>query len=161
MVQIHFKLTSGEHGYLCNFYKKQFIADGIKWRTSEHYYQWLKLKFLQSIGEPVDDKVLTAIVNAKTASDSKRIGHIKLNNVDQWDEIKVEAMMKVIRAKFTYPRFRTMLIATGDAELIESSYYDRFWGDGGSSNRGLNMLGKCLMRLRNELKEEATEEETE
>ncbi len=149
---IEFKLTSGDYGFLTNFYKKQFIADDIKWRTSEHYYQYKKLVFLKSVGEPVTDAMLQSVVDAKTAKECKTIGHRRLNNIDKWDDVKVEAMMDVLRAKFTYDRFERLLLATGDAILVESSYYDTFWGDGGYKKNGLNMLGKCLMRLRDELR---------
>jgi len=154
---IKFKLTGSPYGFLTNFYKKIFYADGIKWKTSEHYYQYKKMKFLQDIGEPVTDEMLQSIINAKTAMDSKRLGHIKCNNIDKWDEVKVDAMMDVLRAKFTYERFINLLLATNDAILVESSYYDTFWGDGGYKHNGLNMLGKCLMRLREELKQASDE----
>jgi len=155
---IEFKLTSGSYGFLANFYKKIFIAEGIKWRTSEHYYQYKKMKFLQDIGEPITDEILQSLIDAKTARDVKRIGHIKCNNIDKWDEVKVDAMMDVLRAKFTYDRFIRMLLETEDAILVESSYYDTFWGNGGYSKNGLNMLGKCLMRIRAELKQATTEQ---
>lgn len=148
---IRFKYSNDAYGFLSNFYKKIFEADGIRWRTSEHYYQYKKLKFLQSIGEPVSEDLLQSVINAKTPMEAKKIGHRKLNNIDQWDAIKVEGMMDVLRAKFQCIRLRDMLLETEDAILIESAWYDSFWGDGGWKNNGLNMLGKCLMRLRDEL----------
>lgn len=151
--EIQFKLTNAEYGFLSNFYPKIFYAEEIKFRSSEHYYQYRKLKFLQSIGEPVSDGFLQSMVAVKTAREVKRLGHLKLNNIDKWDEIKVEEMMIVLRAKFTYERFRNMLLETEDAIIVENSYFDMFWGNGGRSNKGLNMLGKCLMRIRDELKE--------
>jgi len=39
------------------------------------------------------------------------------------------------------------LLGTGDAELIEDSDKDAFWGVG-PDGRGRNELGKCLERLR-------------
>ncbi|KAG6877984.1 hypothetical protein C0993_001189 [Termitomyces sp. T159_Od127] len=39
------------------------------------------------------------------------------------------------------------LLATGDAELIENSPFDSFWGNG-ANKLGRNELGKALMRLR-------------
>ncbi len=148
---IAFKLVSGEYGYLANFYRKIILVDGIKFRSGEHLYQYKKFKFLQDIGEPVTEEMLQAIIDAKTPKDVKALGHMKLNNIEEWDKVKVDAMMDVLREKFKYERFRQKLLDTGDAILIESSYYDRFWGDGGYKRNGLNMLGKCLMRIRDEL----------
>jgi len=39
---------------------------------------------------------------------------------------------------------------TGERELIEHTYKDRYWADGGDGG-GLNMLGKLLMQLRDKL----------
>lgn len=155
---IQFKLSCEDYGFLSNFYKKQFKdpvnSGNIKWKTSEHYYQWLKLKFLQDIGEPVSDEDLMAIIDAKTPMIAKRLGHKKRNNIDLWDAIKLDKMMDVLRAKFKYTFFRDRLLATNNEEIQENSYYDTYWGNGGSKNNGLNMLGKCLMQLREELKAE-------
>ena len=54
---------------------------------------------------------------------------------------------------------KEMLIATGDKEIVEASPYDRIWGVGftakdADQNRkrwGLNLLGKALMQVREEL----------
>lgn len=154
---ISFKLSSEDYGFLSNFYKKQFkdppISGDIKWKTSEHYYQWLKLKYLQNIGEYVSEKDLQDIIDASTPMIAKRLGHKERNNIDKWDEVKVEHMMIVLEAKFKYQFFKERLLATEDEEIQENSYYDTYWGNGGTKNNGLNMLGKCLMRLRSELRE--------
>lgn len=153
---IQFKLSSERYGFLSNFYKKQFKDEAntgqIKWKTSEHYYQWLKLKYLQDIGEPVDESDLQEIIDATTPIKAKKLGHKKRNGIEQWDEIKVEMMMQVLRAKFKYVLFRDALIATDNNIIEENSYYDLYWGNGGTKGNGLNMLGKCLMQLREELK---------
>ena len=47
-----------------------------------------------------------------------------------------------------------MLIKTGDQELIEGNYWnDTYWGV--CKGVGQNKLGKILMRVREELKNEA------
>jgi predicted NAD-dependent protein-ADP-ribosyltransferase YbiA (DUF1768 family) len=63
---IGFKSSSHEYGYMANFYRKIFVAEGIKWKTAEHYYQYKKVKYLQSIGEPIPDERVQAIIDAKT-----------------------------------------------------------------------------------------------
>ncbi|KAI1503720.1 hypothetical protein F5X99DRAFT_406720 [Biscogniauxia marginata] len=63
------------------------------------------------------------------------------------------------------PSFRAVLLATGDRELVEASPYDRTWGIGFSAKNaeqsrekwGLNLLGKCLMEVREEFRKEDEE----
>ncbi|KAI0855208.1 hypothetical protein F4860DRAFT_497041 [Xylaria cubensis] len=60
-------------------------------------------------------------------------------------------------------RFRDVLLATGTRELVEASPFDRIWGVGFGAKEagkkrgkwGLNLLGKCLMEVREELRGEA------
>ena len=57
---------------------------------------------------------------------------------------------------------RARLLSTGDAELLEASPYDRVWGIGfvaaqaeaNRANWGLNLLGKALMEVREQLRKE-------
>ncbi|KAI1174670.1 hypothetical protein F4777DRAFT_553029 [Nemania sp. FL0916] len=61
--------------------------------------------------------------------------------------------------------FREVLLATGDRELVEASPMDRIWGVGfGAQNApanrekwGLNLLGKCLMEVREQFRREDEE----
>jgi ribA/ribD-fused uncharacterized protein len=153
MKEIRFKYSNDNYGFLSNFYKRIFIVDGIKWKTSEHYYQYKKLKFLQELGEPVTDEFLLEIINSKTAKEVKMLGHTKFNQIDMWDEIKIDEMKNVLRMKFKIPFLKQCLINTENAILIEDNTYDNFWANG-RNNKGLNMLGKCLMEIRDELNNE-------
>ncbi|MEO5928954.1 MAG: NADAR domain-containing protein, partial [Candidatus Kapaibacterium sp.] len=45
------------------------------------------------------------------------------------------------------------LLDTGNAEIIEHTKRDTYWGDGGDGS-GRNMLGLILMRVRDELRGE-------
>ena len=70
-------------------------------------------------------------------------------------------METLIRQKFTrYPELGNKLLETGDAKLIEgNNWNDRFYGAVYDTNRnewmGENHLGKLLMKIREELKQEA------
>jgi hypothetical protein len=46
---------------------------------------------------------------------------------------------------------RNLLLSTGNAMIVEHTANDSYWGDGGDGS-GLNMLGKVLMEIRNELR---------
>jgi N-glycosidase YbiA len=147
---IKFYFVTEPYGFLSNFYKHDFIVDKIRYKTSEHYYQYCKLKFLQSIGEPVTDQMLSDIINANTPTIAKNLGHMPLHNIEQWDEIKVNIMMEVLRMKFKDRYLRRLLTNTGNSILVENTKYDSFWANG-PNNTGQNMLGICLMQLRSEL----------
>lgn len=88
---------------------------------------------------------------APRAVDAKKLGKLVTIRPD-WDEIKVEVMYEIVKAKFHYnPDLREMLLATEDAELIEGNWWgDTFWGV--CKGQGLNNLGKILMRVRDEYK---------
>ena len=61
-------------------------------------------------------------------------------------------MFEAVRAKFTqHEELRKILLATGDAEIVEHTRKDNYWGDGGDGS-GRNMLGKTLMLVREELR---------
>jgi ribA/ribD-fused uncharacterized protein len=130
------------------------IVDGIKFKTSEHLYHYKKMKFLQQIGDPITDEFIQRIIDAPTPKETKRLGHTFMPSIVHWDEVKVEHMMDVLREKFKYQRFKDILLETGNDIIVEDSYFDTFWGCGNYRNPGLNMLGKCLMNLRDELREE-------
>ena len=47
-----------------------------------------------------------------------------------------------------------LLLATGDAKLVEHTDNDDYWGDGGDGS-GRNELGRILMAVRDALRAEA------
>lgn len=70
---------------------------------------------------------------------------------EDWEEVKDEVMYEAVLAKFKqHADIRDLLLGTGDAEIIERTENDRYWGDGGDGN-GLNRLGEILMTVREEL----------
>jgi len=72
-------------------------------------------------------------------------------------EVKYDIMKKALRAKFTQHKdLKKILLETGDAELIENAPKDYQWGCG-SKGTGLNLLGKALMDIREELNGEDVE----
>jgi hypothetical protein len=49
--------------------------------------------------------------------------------------------------------FGEILLGTGDAEIVEHTENDDYWGDGGDGS-GTNKLGQILMRVREQLRSE-------
>lgn len=132
---------SAEHSFLSNFYQGAPIKlNGIIYPTSEHLYQAAK-------STNIDDWI--SISKLSTPGQAKRAAQ-KLPMRDNWEEIKVQVMRETLALKFNQNRrLVTLLLNTGDAELIEGNTWgDTFWGvcDG----KGINMLGKLLMELREE-----------
>lgn len=68
-----------------------------------------------------------------------------------WNAIKVEVMYVINKSKFELPLFKEALLDTGTRELIhENTHGDTFWGT--CNGVGENMLGKILMKIREELR---------
>ncbi len=60
-------------------------------------------------------------------------------------------MLEVVRAKFRVNVLAEKLLATGDDELVEhNTWDDSFWGT--CNGEGENHLGKILMKVRQELR---------
>ena len=121
--------------------------------TSEHAYHWHKFGsapsgYMASVMISVAEKVATA----PSAHESFKVAEANksLRRVD-WDDVKVNIMREIIRAKVGQHEYvRRKLLATGDRELVENSWRDDFWG-WGPNRDGQNMLGKLWMEVRAEL----------
>ncbi|KII89719.1 hypothetical protein PLICRDRAFT_52880 [Plicaturopsis crispa FD-325 SS-3] len=65
-----------------------------------------------------------------------------------WFDVNIQKMEEVLMLKFTQHRdLQNELLSTGDAELVEDSALDAFWGIG-ADGKGSNELGKALERVR-------------
>ena len=142
----------GKYAFLSNFYNSPFIGtiDEIEYPTVEHYFQAQKSLNLQ------DRRRIAA---APTPGQAKHLGrHVNLRT--DWEFKKLKVMRYGLKRKFdTHPDLKEQLLATGDAILIEgNTWHDNFWGDCGCPKcqniAGKNNLGKLLMMLRDEYKEE-------
>lgn len=71
----------------------------------------------------------------------------------QWDGAwRVFYMRRALMAKFTqHPDLTSLLLSTEDAELIEHTTKDSYWGDGGDGSEE-NMLGQLLMSVKDEIR---------
>lgn len=87
-------------------------------------------------------------------ADAARIGRDTKNPLRKdWESVKITIMLEVLYAKFTqHPELKSLLLSTEEKEIVEHTTKDSFWGDGGDGS-GKNMLGKCLMKIREILKQ--------
>jgi ribA/ribD-fused uncharacterized protein len=135
----------GGHHFLSNFYRHTFQFGGLEWPTAEHAYQATKAA---TGGDPA---VVRRIQSCTSPGDAKRLGRAATINQREWEEIKVPAMLEVLRAKFADPDMSEALLATGEALLQEGNNWgDDFWGVCPPGGNGRNMLGELLMRVRDE-----------
>jgi len=72
-----------------------------------------------------------------------------------WDQLRLLVMLDVVRAKFAAESLHELLLSTGDHVLAEDSPYDPVWGcrDRRGGYTGQNLLGRALMRVRDELRD--------
>ena len=89
----------------------------------------------------------------KKANDARLLGQ-KVTLRPDFNEVKDQLMKTCLLAKFRHhPDLKLQLLDTGDNELIEDSKVDAYWGIGEDGN-GQNKLGKLLMEIRSELRNE-------
>lgn len=141
--EIGFFTSRGPFGFLSNFYSSRLVIDGLEYPTVEHYYQSQKGRF---------STIKWWIRNAPSPFLAMRAGRSLRPGrefVDNWEDKRVQIMLKGLREKFRIPALRARLLETGDLPIHEESPTDRFWGSWGG--KGEDMLGKLLMQVREEL----------
>jgi len=149
---ILFYRQNDPHGEFSNFSAHPFKLKGKVWPTSEHYFQAQKFA-----GTEHEETVR----NAKTPSMAAKLGRSRsLPLRADWEGVKDDVMRAALRTKFEqHPKLKSLLLSTGDAELIEHTRNDSYWADGGDGT-GKNRLGQLLMDLRKQLRAELTESPT-
>jgi len=144
MNQIPFYRVNEPYGGFSNFSPHPFVLGGKTWPTSEHYFQ--AQKFAGTEHEE-------AVRLAKSPMVAARMGRSRERPLRaDWESIKDDIMREALRSKFAqHPALQSLLLSTGDAELVEHTANDRYWADGGDG-KGLHRLGQLLMELRTELR---------
>jgi hypothetical protein len=148
MERILFYHLNEPYGEFSNFSPHRIWLKGRGWRTTEHFFQ--AQKFAGTEHEE-------AVRLAKTPTVAARLGRSRSRPLrPDWDEVKEAVMREALRAKFTqHPELRALLLATGEAKIVEHTERDRYWGDGGDGS-GKNRMGRLLMELRGQLRAEGT-----
>jgi ribA/ribD-fused uncharacterized protein len=140
---IRFYSTKEAYGDFSNFAAFPIEIDDRTWPTSEHYFQ--AQKFAGTEHEELIRTTSSPMTAAKMGRDRKQPLR------PDWEEVKDCIMWKAVWTKFKqHPRLAAMLLETGDAEIVEHTKTDAYWGDGGDG-RGLNRLGRVLMQVRAKL----------
>jgi ribA/ribD-fused uncharacterized protein len=133
----------GEHEFLSNFYPASVNYEGRLYPTTEHAFQAAK---------SMDQKVRESVRRAPTPGQAKKMGNnLKIRR--DWESVKYNVMLDVVRKKFQHPELRQRLLDTGNATLVEgNTWNDTTWGV--CRGRGKNWLGRILMQVRSEIRDE-------
>ena len=141
--RILFYRVGDSFGEFSNFALYPIWLKGREWPTSEHYFQ--AQKFAGTRHEETVRLADSPMAAAKMGRDRSRPLR------PDWEATKDDVMREAVLAKFEqHPSLLSLLLSTGDAELIEHTRNDSYWGDGGDGS-GLNMLGQILMEVRRDL----------
>lgn len=134
---------TGDYRFLSNFYIVDFVWNGTLWPHSEAAYQAAKATTLADYKSFIKMK----------PGEAKRHGKV-INIRSDWEEVKYDIMYEIVYAKFNQnPDITAKLLATGESQLEEGNNHgDRIWGVcPPRSSQGMNLLGKILMDIREEL----------
>lgn len=149
-----------ENGHFSQWYPAPFQVEGIRYLHNEQYMMAKKALLFK------DTRTYNKIMAESDPATCKSLGKSAANfNQVLWDSCKEEIIYNANYAKFSQnPTLKAALLATGDAIIAEASPYDKVWGiglkatDPNAQNprkwQGQNLLGKALMRVRDELKKE-------
>ncbi|KAI9708983.1 MAG: hypothetical protein M1828_002564 [Chrysothrix sp. TS-e1954] len=164
------------HGYLSQWYPCTFTSTShknITYTSTEQYM--MHLKSLQFSDHPT----AAAILATPSPAQQRSLGRqVKGYDGQVWERVRADVVREGNRLKFSQGvtrrgdvngegvRLGRLLVGTGDRELVEASPFDRIWGigfgkgeaEGRRAEWGGNLLGRVLMEVRDELREELSKE---
>lgn len=137
---------SGEHHFLSNFHLAEVTYDGVTYPSTEHAYQAAKT---------LDLAARRKIRECGKPNRAKGLGR-KIKMRANWESIKLSVMEDLVRQKFTkHADLKGLLLETGDRKLVEGNWWkDIYWGV--YNGVGQNHLGKILMKIRGELRDQSS-----
>ena len=143
---------------LSQWWDCRFIVDGIPYHTAEQYMMAQKALLFG------DSEIQAKIMEASHPMEYKQLGR-QIRHFDEavWNQKRTAIVIRGNYAKFAQNAdLVQFLLGTNDRILVEASPRDRIWGIGISEKkpdcmhpsrwRGENLLGFCLMEVRDLLK---------
>lgn len=140
-----------------NWHPSEFKIDDRKFANMEQYMMWSKAVLMNDL------QTAEKIMSTNDPRSCKALGReVKNFNNNLWDKVKFEVVFLGCKAKFEQnENLKKALLDTGNKKICESSPYDRIWGIAlneevakktpESEWPGQNLLGKVLMKVRDEL----------
>lgn len=157
---IGFHNPDENNGYLSNWYLADFTVDGVEYSSMEQYMMHQKALMFS------DTNIAEQIMNTTNVGKIKALGRSIINYNDTiWNGVRQVIVYKGLLEKFRQNgNLREQLLSTGNDILAECAVQDRIWGIGISMSdskryeidlwKGQNLLGFCLMLVREALKNE-------
>lgn len=142
---------------LSNWYPAPFDEDGVHFTDTEMYMMYHKALLFK------DEEMAKKILNASSPKESKALGRkVRGFREDVWVANREIVMYKGCFQKFeSNIELKKELLSTYPSTLVEASPYDKIWGIGMRSTdegvddptnwKGLNLLGKTLTKVRDQL----------
>ncbi|MBI4851480.1 MAG: NADAR family protein [Acidobacteria bacterium] len=150
---IYFYIPSDKYGCFSNFSPHGIEMQNLWWSTVEHYFQAQKFfdnAYQQKIRKAPKPKIAATLGRSR-----------EMPIRSDWEEVKDEIMYNAVLKKFqSHKEIKTILLSTGDQNLVENSPIDYYWGCG-KDGTGLNKLGKILIKVRALLSSNANSLENE
>ncbi|MFZ3584570.1 NADAR family protein [Loktanella sp. DJP18] len=151
----------GPTRFLSNFADSTVVMYGISFPTVEHAFAAAKLD--PNGGVHPREAVfaeMRVIAAASHPNAAKKLGRRKVWEGrpfmrPDWDTVKEDLILTLLRRKFEDPDLRRRLLDTGDVPLVElNTWGDDIWGmiEEDGILRGRNMLGEMLMHVRAEIR---------
>ncbi len=128
-------------------------VNGVRILTSEALYQVCRFPHLPDV-----QKLIIGQVSPMTAK--MRSKPYRKDSRPDWDQVRVRIMRWSLRMKLAnnWNTFSALLLKTGERPIVEESRKDDFWGakvvDDGDTLVGMNVLGRLLMELREQVKQQ-------
>ena len=128
-------------------------VNGVRILTSEALYQVCRFPHLPDV-----QKLIIGQVSPMTAK--MRSKPYRKDSRPDWDQVRVRIMRWSLRMKLAnnWNTFSALLLKSGDRPIVEESRKDDFWGakvvDDGDTLVGMNVLGRLLMELREQVKQQ-------
>lgn len=155
---IGFHKPEEPNGYLSNWYKSNFILDGVAYSSMEQYM--MRIKALTFGCEDIAEQILETDNVAKIKDLGRKVRNY---NDTVWSGIRQIVVYNGLLAKFSQSKeLKNKLLSTGDAILAECAVSDKIWGIGIALHdakrndmrnwKGTNLLGFTLMQVREALR---------
>jgi ribA/ribD-fused uncharacterized protein len=142
------------------WYLSDFTVGGIKFNCAEQYMMYMKAKLFE------DEQKAIEILQTNIPREQKWLGQTVRNfNQEKWESEREKIVYDGNYAKFTQNlELKEELLKTAGTTLVEASPINIIWGVGLAEDddrildrtkwRGLNLLGKILTQLREDLMKE-------
>lgn len=139
-----YKFT-GPFSWLSNWHRVPIPFEGRRYPSAYNAYQSAKSKSV---------KYKNTCQSTLSPYAMQFIAYNTLPRPD-WELVKDNIMYTVLKIKFSIPKYRDLLLGTGEVYLLNGNRYNEtYWGYNLNTEQGYNKLGLMLMKIREELKDE-------